>query len=80
METEIILSTRKFLSCWTRLPDYDQIKKEVRECPDVEKLKALIFSDWPATEIFPPSFDALAQKVHKTVWLIISSVFGSCDL
>ena len=80
METAIILSTRKFLSCWTRLPVYEQIKKEVRECPDVAELKALIFSDWPAAEIFPPSFDEFAQKLHRIVWLILSSVFGSCDV
>ena len=82
METAIIVSTRNFLSCLTRLhgkPDYDEMKNLVTEYPDVEYFSTLIFSNWPAAEIFPPSFDEFAQKLHRTFWLIVSSVFGSCQ-
>jgi len=73
---------RNFLSCWTRLhgmSDYDEMKNEVMACPDVQYLNTLIFSNWPPAEVFPPSFEEFAQKLHRTFWLAMSSVFGSCQ-
>ena len=49
------------------------------ECPDVKFLKTLVFADWPQEEIFPPSFEMLAVKIHRTFWLMMSALLGTCD-
>ena len=61
------------------MSDYDEMKNEVMACPDVQYLNTLIFSNWPPAEVFPPSFEEFAQKLHRTFWLAMSSVFGSCQ-
>jgi len=74
--------SRNFLACWTRLhglEHYDQLAEEISQCPDVQKLRELVFADWPQEEIFPPSFNKLAAKLHKTVLLVVSALFGSCE-
>jgi len=74
--------SRQFLSCWAVLhgkPDYAKIKQEMAECPNVKFFKTLIFADWPQEEIFPATFENLAYKLHRTFWLIVSGLFGSCD-
>ena len=73
---------RNLISCWTRLhgkPDYEQMKNVVTENPNVEYLNTLMMADWPADQIFPPSFEEFAQKLHRTFWLIMSSLFGFCE-
>ena len=78
----LYVQTRNFLSCWTRLhgkPDYDQMKSAVTGAPNVDYLHTLLFADWPTGEVFPPTFEEFAQKLHRTFWLILSSLFGSCQ-
>ena len=61
------------------LDNYKNLAKELGQCPNVQKLRELIFADWPEEEIFPPSFHQLATKLHQTLLLVVSALFGSCE-
>jgi len=76
-----LMINRNFLSCWTKLhgnPDYAEMKTVVAGDSQVEYLNSLLFADWPTGEIFPSSFEEFAQKLHRTAWMIVSALFGSC--
>ena len=73
--------SRHFLSCFTVLhgkPDFDLVVSAAEDNPLGKAIKELVFSDWPKEEILPKGFDEFVQKLVDGIWLIITSVLGSC--
>ena len=73
--------SRHFLSCFTVLhgkPNFDLVVSAAEDNPLGKAIKELVFSDWPKEEILPKGFDEFVQKFVDGIWLVVTSVFGSC--
>jgi len=73
--------SRHFLSCYTALhgkPDFDLVASAAEDNPLGKAIKELVFTNWPKEEILPKGFDDFVQKLADGIWLIVTSVLGSC--
>ena len=61
------------------LRPFNEVKYTISNDDGFNSLQNLLFSDWPAAEVYPKSVDDFLRKIYKHVLKMVTKVTALCQ-
>lgn len=62
------------------LVPFFEVKNIIVNDDGFKSLQTLLFSDWPATEVYPKSVDEFLRNIYETFNMLVTGFSGLCQI
>ena len=61
------------------LRPFNEVKYTISNYDGFKSLQNILFSDWPAAEVYPKSVDDFLRKIYKHVLKMVTKITALCQ-